>query len=323
MRLSHLVAAVLLGTLLYLFTFSFVVEKSITSAEIGTYLDYKTHYLASISNQKKIVVFAGSNGRYSHRCQTIQQTTGIACANVSIAAGMSMLWQFKKYAAYLHSGDVLYMPLEYWPPFPPDSRVGLEAPYVVRYDHAALSMYWPSQMGDALFYFDIRYLCSALGEMMLKSVGVTQRRTSIHTMTAQGDESGHDATKSVQYREFIDRVKVTTIDPAAYSEKSLVTDLASVIAMAEQRHVVVVGGLPTTFEDLHVSDEVLYRIRNLFESRGACFLELANRSQFPRNGFFDSPYHLQEEMQIAYSASISPILGEISKLGCCLPAHRR
>jgi hypothetical protein len=279
-------------------------------------VNYKSNYLASIQDQKKIVIFAGSNGRYSHRCETIATQTGIACANLSSAAGFDLQWQMSNYWPYLRRGDVLYMPLEYWPLLPPGATIGSEAPYVVRHDHAALTRYSTAQLPHALFYFDIRFLFSSIGEMLLNQAGV-QRRLSVRTMTPQGDESGAGGEKAVAYREYVNSLPRPQPDAGAYKDVASVAALDSVIDMAKARGIVVAGGLPTIFSDAMLSDELLRQVRALYERRGACFIALPNLSRYPRSLFFDTAYHLQEAGQIRHSLALSAPLAEISRRGGC------
>jgi hypothetical protein len=316
MNPRHLISIILLGVLLYLTIFAFVVDKPLTVGEIGTYIDYKTNYLASIAAQRKIAIFAGSNGRYGHRCQTITELTGIPCANISSAAGFDLGWQMSHYLRYLRKGDVLYMPLEYWPLIPAGAKVGSEAPYVVRHDHCALASYAPGQLSAALFYFDVRYLFSALGEMLLNRAGI-QRRTSTHSMTPEGDERGATAAKAVAYRDFINTVPAPSVSVSAYDDTGASAAVATVILAARTKGVIVVGGLPTTFVDTPVSASVIERLRTLYAQHDACFLELPGRSLYPRSSFFDTEYHLQESAQIAHSRLLAQPLARIWHSGSC------
>jgi hypothetical protein len=321
-RPGELIVVGLLGICLYLALFAFVIKKPLTTGEIGGYLQYKASYLATLRGRRKIAIFAGSNGRYSHRCETITQLTGIACANLSSAAGFDLQWQMARYWPYLESGDVLYMPLEYSPLLPPGATVGSEAPYLVCCDRAALAMYSPSQLGFALFYFDVRYFFSGVGEMILQQAGL-QRRTSMRSMTAQGDEQGATGIKALAYRPYIQSLPAPIANAAAYDDPIANAAVTSIISEARARGIIVVGGLPTTFADATVSAAVVQRLRTLYEKHGACFLALPNLSQYPRSVFFDTDYHLQEPAQIAHSAALAPRLAEISRDGSCAAISRQ
>jgi hypothetical protein len=102
-----------------------------------------------------------------------------------------------------------------------------------------------------------------------------------------------------------------------YDNPQLMMQLNALIDTALRKGVIVVGGLPTVFEDDAVSDGAVSRIRELYESHGACFLALPNRSQYPRSDFFDTSDHLQEEFQIAHSTALAPFLAEVSRTSAC------
>lgn len=78
-----------------------------------------------------------------------------------------------------------------------------------------------------------------------------------------------------------------------------------------------VGGLPTTFSDSVVPEEVVHLLREIHEGEGRCFLVLPNESRYPRAAFFDTPYHLLEQHQMQHSALIAPLLVEIMRSGRC------
>lgn len=312
----ELVLAVFAGIVLYLITFVYIVAKPLTVGEAGRYNDYKAHYLATLRGTRKIAIFAGSNGRYSHRCETIAALTHIPCANLSTAAGSDLDWMMSPFWPHLEKGDVLYMPLEYWPLLAPGATVGNEAPYVVRQQHAWLRSYSASQLPFALFYFDCRYLVSAIGEMLLANRGY-QTRTSLLTMNAQGDERGVTPDKAAPYRSFIQSIPTRVVRLDEYDNPQSLKALSAIIDEARARGVIVVGGLPTVFDDTQVPAAVVNRLRDIYERRGACFVVLPNMSKYPRSDFFDSAYHLQEKYQIAHSAALAPILGEISRSAAC------
>jgi hypothetical protein len=316
MRPLHLLLAIAAGVLLYLVLFGFIISKPLTTDSLGTYVDYKTSYLESIAQQRKILILAGSNGRFSHRCETITQETHIACANLSVAVDVDLRWQMAHYWKYLKAGDVLYMPLEYGPLFITGASIGEEAPFVVRHDHASLALYAAGKLPYALFYFDFRYLIAGLGENLLKAAGV-QRRNSVATLTQQGDERDTTPAKAQVYRSYIDSIPAAPIAHELYDDPSSLEMLRAVIQKARSEGVIVVGGLPTTFDDVVVPDALIDRMRAVFETDGACFVVLPNRSLYPRRAFFDSEYHLQEPFQMMHSRMLAPILGEISTSASC------
>jgi|HubBroStandDraft_5_1064220.scaffolds.fasta_scaffold55875_2 hypothetical protein len=316
LNLPRLIAAILLGACAYVALFMYVVDRPLTTNEVGTYLRYKSDYLASIRDQRKIAIFAGSNGRFSHRCETISSQTGIACANLATAVGYDLAWQMSRYWPYLKRGDVLYMPLEYWGPPAERAKIGTEAPYIVRHEHTALAGYSFSQALSAIFYFDIRYLLSGIGEMILAESGF-QRRSSVQSMTPQGDESGANGDRAGQFRPFIQSLPVPSVTLEAYEDPGFAAAVDPVIDTALAKGIVVVGGLPTAFDDAVVPDDVVKWLRSHYEKRGACFLVLPGLSKYPRSAFYDTDSHLQESAQIAHSALLAPRLKAIARGASC------
>ena len=282
-----------------------VVDKPLT---VGVTLDYiraKQVYLEQIKDKRKIVILAGSNGRFSHRCETIERALGVACANLSIAANLGLEYQLSKYRDLLRPGDVLYLPLEYrrnevrtpW-------TVGGDAPIVARYDRTALTELGPRTALASMFSFDIRFLLSGIGEMLLDAAG-QKRRFGTGTLTAQGDEWGHDTRKSGPYREFIRTLTPPVVDPRALANERVWTDVLPILAWARAHGVTVVGGLPTTFDNVDLPDGAVAAYARMFVSHGAQFLLLDNKSRYPREMFYDTAYHLTEEAQIRHSLRVA------------------
>jgi hypothetical protein len=306
---GKLLIACLAGVVAYLLLFCFCIDKPLTTSEIGAYLDYKMRFLSSIQEQRKIAIFSGSNGRYSHSCAAITRLTSIPCANLSTAAGYDLEWQLARFWPYLRPGDVLYLPLEYGPLKPANGGVGAEAAYIVRHDHAALGMYTARQLLDALFYFDVRYLISGIGEMALQHGGV-QRRTSVQTLDPEGDEQGATSLKAEAYRSFVSSIALPTISLGDYDAASVAV-LTRILEQARAKGILVVGGLPTTFTGTDVPAALISRLQSAYQERDACFVVLPNRSLYPRSEFFDTEYHLQESAQFAHSSLLAPLLARI------------
>ncbi len=300
----------LTSLLIYFLLFIFIIHKPLTVGIEKSYFDYKINFISSIATQNKIAIFAGSNGRFSHRCETIEQITGVKCVNLSIAAGTNIKWAFSRYKPYFKKGDVLYMPLEYQGQSPKSSDVSNEAPFMVAYDHKGLfHFYNTGQLIRALFWFDIKYFFSGLGEMLLSSTG-KERRFSIKTLTAQGDESGHDEAKSLAYRHIVATVSAPGIDVSSYQIDENWQDLLDILKWGKASGVKIIGGLPTVFEEARPSKEAISILQRFYKRNGHCFLILPNYSLYPRSFFYDTAYHLKEANQIYHSKILAPYLYE-------------
>ncbi len=315
LTIRQLLFAAALSIAVYLLVFAFVVHKPLTIDIYGDYIKFKIHYLAAHADERKIVILAGSNGRFSHRCEVIEKIAGYPCANMSIAGGLSLPWQLSLYKRYFKPGDVLYMPVEYRL-HGENHSVGEEAPYRVSYEKRGLMALSPSDVLHTLFVFDIRFLISGIGEMALQYAGV-QRRFSVETLTPQGDERGHDDAKALAYKGLIAQLPIPEVPGASFVSESDWTDIVEILDWAKTAGVRVVGGLPTIVEDAKIPDSAIPFLRHLYESHGQCFLVLPNRSIYPKPFFYDSLLHLRETHQIAHSKLLAPYLAEVAKTGRC------
>lgn len=307
--LNRLAAAIGLSAGLYLVLFGFIVSKPLTIGFIHDAFEVKRDYAASI-HRPKLVILAGSNGLFSHRCETIEPIIGMPCVNASLTAELGLDYMVELASRLIRPGDVVLMPLEY--AFYGESAATMEAgrlhPYRVTYDRATLAGLSPQLLMRALFQFDLRYLIGALAEMGLEAVGV-ERRFNRDTLTRQGDMRDHTVAKGAVYRDFIrssafwlprDRDFVLTPDVSS--------TLGVFLDRARQKGIRVIGALPTTFDDRPVGDGLIARLSTLFRRHGQAFLVLPNRSQYPRNCFFDTQYHLNEPCQRRHSRLLARAL---------------
>jgi hypothetical protein len=289
-----------------MFIFVFLVHKPLTIGIIKDYYDQKIRYLYSINNNK-IIVLAGSNGRFSHRCETIESETGVPCSNMSVAADIGLEYQLNIVKKYLISGDILYLPLEYGTlaKTAQEAMSGKEIPYVVSYDRNYLFSMDLNHLTHALFYFDFQYLLSGIGEMLLDGAGI-KRRFSIDTITIQGDESTHTTLKGKQYQSYLKNYQWSPPSYQDFDENSHTAKiLSSFMKWAKQNKIKVIGGLPTTFATKIIPKKLIDKLKNYYEKHGHHFLLLDNRSQYSIDKFYDTPYHLCEEYQIEHSISVS------------------
>ena len=164
----------------------------------------------------------------------------------------------------------------------------------------------------ALFYFDLKFFISGLGEMLLDSMHV-KRRFTLDTLTLQGDESGHTLEKGLPYRDLLASLEWSLPGSGVFAEDSFKTGiLGDFLEWAAARKIQVIGGLPTTFDDVVVADEFIARLCAFYKRHGHRFMVLENKSQYPRSSFYDTPYHLVEEQQIRHSRLVAGRLVEIT-----------
>lgn len=306
MNLKYFLFLALASCVLYVVVFILVVHKPLTIGIYKEYYDKKLGYLSSIQNNK-IVILAGSNGRFSHRCETLEAEIGMPCSNMSITASISLDYQFEMIKPHLHSGDLVFLPLEYGAlsGTKKDLMAGTELPYIMAYNLKYLLKLHPERLLHALFFFDIKFLISGLEEMLLDRAGI-KRRFTLDTMTLQGDEFMHTSKKGSPYQIYLKNIEwkpptLDGIDETSYKAQ-IVTDF---MKWATRKNITIIGGLPTTFDDAEIPQELIRRLRKYYYDNGHQFLDLTNRSQYPRGHFFDTSYHLSEEFQIEHSKILS------------------
>jgi hypothetical protein len=226
---------------------------------------------------------------------------------MSVSSDLSLDYQLDIIKPYLNPGDVVYLPLEFGALSGTKQEVmaGAEQPYVVANDHEYLKGMGVERLIHALFYFDLKFLISGLGEMLLDSLHV-QRRFSLDTLTRQGDESGHTFEKGAPYRSLLASLEWSPPAMEAFVEDSFKSKiLGDFLEWAAERKIQVIGGLPTTFDDEAVADEFVARLCVFYKRHGHRFMVLENKSQYPRSSFYDTAYHLVEEEQINHSSLIA------------------
>ena len=310
MKLIHIPLIAISSCCLFAVCFMFFVRKPLTVGVRTEYLEKKLGYLES-SPSPKLILLAGSNGRVSHRCETFEEILPIKCVNMSISADMSLDYQLAKIKPHLSANDIVYMPLEYGALRGGRSALmaGSELPYIMSYDQSHLSQMTFDRRLQALFYCDLKYLFAATGEMLLDRMGVKRRTGSAETLTEQGDESGHTLEKGAAYRDYLNDLSWSPPEIGDIEEESARAEIVSnFLRWAHQNGITVIGGLPTTFNDQSIPDDLLAALKNFFEARQQHFVSLQNKSQYSRDKFYDTQYHLSEQNQIQHSIAIADLL---------------
>ena len=195
--------AAIVSIVVYLLTFTVVVKKPLTVGFMADALRLKQDYAAGI-DRPKLVIIAGSNGLFSHRCEVMEPIVGTPCVNGSITAELGLAYMLELGQRLVKPGDTVLMPLEYtlYPLDAQHSVAGRSHPFRLTYDRENLGVLPPGQLARALFQFDLRYLISALAEMALDAMGI-KRRFSVEKLTRNGDMRDHTIEKGKQFRTFI------------------------------------------------------------------------------------------------------------------------
>src|SRR5258708_35813770 len=110
--IAKLVTACLASLFLYGVVFGVLVHKPLTVGVIDDLLHFKEAYAAR-ADAPKLVIFAGSNARFSHRCQTIEKLLSMPCVNFGVGRGIGLDYLFDRLQPLLRPGHLVYMPLQH------------------------------------------------------------------------------------------------------------------------------------------------------------------------------------------------------------------
>jgi hypothetical protein len=309
-----LAAALLASAALYLAVFS-IVHRPLTTDGVGAALRDRSAYAKTLASPK-LVVWAGSNGRYSHRCETLSQVTGLPCANLSVAMGVGLDIQLLLYEPLLHPGDTVYMPLEYgqYSVERDDMEGGIENAALVHDLQALLWSLEPRRIARAYGSFDLAYLIHGVIEMTLQAIGVQRRAGSTESTNDQGDVTGHSAALASPYADFL--AKASAADPARPLplKSHALQVIEAFVARSNSRGITVVAGLPTVPESTAIDDRFIGHLKEVMRRQGQHLLVLPNRSRYPLACFYDTLSHLHEECQVQHSQAVGSALLAIPAL---------
>lgn len=304
--ICRLLGACLASLVLYFAVFGFLLHKPLTLGEVTSLLAVKRNYAASIRGPK-LVIFAGSNARFSHRCETIARLISVPCANFGTGRGIGFDYLVSALKPVLHPGDIVYMPWEYDWYLDDKAEVmsGPDAPEMFYRDKRELLGLGVERTFRAAFSFTLPFAVSALAEMGLDAGGF-HPRFGLQNLTPEGDETGNTPEKAKVYASYVATAKADMPSAADLSKptyiKSLMVDF---FAWARRHGVVVVGGLQTAPDDLPVTQDRIDALRQFYEQNGQRFLVLDNHSQYPRSCFYDTLAHLNEPCQIRHSTKLA------------------
>jgi hypothetical protein len=308
-----LLCACLASLLLYALAFGFVFDRPLSLGFLRLQLDGKLARAASLGG-RKLVILAGSNGPYSHRCEVIEPMLVMSCVNDGIAVGIGLDYLFARWQMMLHPGDVVYLPMEaaQYTGKQTATALGPDAAIMFRHDWRTLATLPPSRWLAALFSFDLRAALMGPIEAVLLVAHFHDPRAEVTGATnAWGDHIGHtpalaEVSRSV-LADFVPHHPTAAQISSGYGSV-LITRF---MRWAEAHGVQVIGGLPTEFADAPIPNATIAAIRDLYISNGGDFLELPNRSRYPRGAFFDTGEHLSEPWQIIHSAAVAEGLARL------------
>ncbi|MGH7041271.1 MAG: hypothetical protein ACREFY_03960 [Acetobacteraceae bacterium] len=308
--LLRLLAACAASLALYALLFGWVLDRPLAYGFLRREIALKLARGTAVGSPK-LVILAGSNGSYSHRCETIEPIVGLPCVNGGLVVGIGLDYLFTRWERRLHPGDVVYLPMEeaQYGRSRAATDLGPDASIMFRHDWRTLARLPPDRWVAALFSFDLRYALMALIERALVAGGFDDPRAGAEGYTdAWGDHTGHTPALGAPYRAVLAHAHpfhatVAEVE-TGYGTKLIVQFLR----WARAHGVRAIGGLPTEFIDSPMHPATRRAIAALYRANGAAFLELPNRSLYPRADFFDTPDHLSEPWQIVQSVAVGDAL---------------
>ena len=311
------VSLIFYGTL-----FGFVLDRPLDLAWLRIQIEAKLARGAALPSPK-LVILAGSNGPYSHRCSVIGPMLRMGCVNAGVAVGVGLDYLFARWLPVLRAGDVVYMPMEeeQYTRSAASTAVGPDAAIMFRHDWRTLAGLPPSRWLGALFAFDLRAAVMSVVETLAARAGMADARTSGAETNAFGDHIGHTREKAAANAGVLAAIVPVHQTAAAISAGDGAAMIARFVRDATARGVRVIGGLPTGFADSPPPPAAVAAIRSIYESNRGTFAALPNVSRYPRSDFYDSPEHLNEEAQIAHSVAIAALLAERLARGVTVSAR--
>lgn len=307
-KLLTLVGLIALSMTVFVAVFS-VIHRPIVVGSIQKQLDYKQAYARTLASPK-IVIFAGSNGRYSHRCEELTRVLDRPCVNASIAVGIGLDFLIWQWQPFLHSGDLIYLPLEYgqYRFSKTEMHGGLQNALMVHSQQRYLWSLDAQRIAAAYGSFDLSSLIHGIIEMALDHRGY-KTSSSTDSLTVQGDQHNHTAALGQAYAAFL---RNSVAEATTAPERSDTIDvLNTFLRDMHARGVTVVGGLPTVPDSVPIAPADIDRLRRLYEDAGQRFLVLPNRSRYPLSCFFDTLYHLNEDCQRVHSSLVAQGLSDL------------
>jgi len=295
--------------------FGWVLDRPLAYGFLRAQIDAKLARGAAIGSPK-LVILAGSNAPYSHRCELIERIVGIPCVNGGVAVGIGLDYLFARWRPLLHPGDTVYLPMEeaQYVRSRAATTVGPDAAIMFRHDWHTLARLGPDRWAGAMFSFDLRFAVMALIERALVVAGFHDPRAAAEgAMNAWGDHVGHTPALGAANQAILARIVLGHASAADVAHGDGAAEIAKFLRWARAHDVRAIGGWPTEFADSPMPDTTRAAIRAVYAANGAGFLELANRSLYPRAAFFDSPDHLSEPWQIVHSRAVAE---ELVAMGC-------
>jgi hypothetical protein len=308
--MKRILLACAASLVLYGAAFGWVLDRPLTLGSLHARIE-ATIALARTIHEPKLVILAGSNGPFSHRCATIGPVIGRPCINAGVAVGVGLDYLITRWEPLLRPGDIVYLPMEesQYVRSHVTSDLGPDATIMLRHDRLTLRKMPLRRQVTALFASDLRAAIMSVIETTLVVVHFHDPRIAAGGgFNVWGDHVGHTTAQAR-----LNRSAVAAIVPDHPTAAEIRTGYGTAVVTdflrwAPRHGVRAIGGLPTGFIDSPITDSSLAAIRSIYRTQGAEFLELPNHSRYPRSAFFDTQDHLNEAAQVQHSAAIAQAL---------------
>ncbi|MEE3500485.1 hypothetical protein [Acidiphilium acidophilum] len=296
---------------LYFAAFAFVLHRPLSVGLLRMEMDRKLARGARLASPK-LVVLAGSNAPFSHSCRVIGAMLGLPCENGGVAVGIGLDDLFARWSPLLHRGDSVYLPIEIqqYDITAAQNRMDMDGAWLFYRNRAllwhlgalrALAGAFGSTMPDGL---------EALAEMAAHAAGLGHRRAMLAAQfDREGDRIGTTlATADPAFLATLHRIEP---GPRAIADGYGARETARFVRRLSARGVIVIGGLPTDFDTVRLPEADIVTIRRIFTRHGGRFVELPDRSRYPRADFYNSEDHLAQPCQYLHSIAVARALGPL------------
>jgi hypothetical protein len=315
LRLGRVLGLLLAAIGLYVAAFACMLDRPLSLGTLRRTLDAKLAYAARLPTPK-LVILAGSNALFSHSCAVIGPMLRLPCANGGVALGLGLDYQFARWAAVLHPGDIVYLPMELEQyAVPAAARAGPDAAIMLRHDRGTLAGLGPARILAAAFSSTAEDAVSSLVETAALRLRPALAAAPFTETDAAGDGLGHSLAKAVADRAFLASLHRDDPDAGAIAQGYGAREIAAFLARAHAHGLRAIGGWPTEFADKPPDARLGPLLAAFYAAQGAAFLPLPNQGRYPRADFFDTQDHLDTECQARHSIAVA--------YGLALLLHRR
>ena len=260
--------------------------------------------LKALEGKPKVVILAGSNGRYSHSAKEIGRALGMNAVNLSVSANVSLDWQLDEMKKYLSSGDIVIMPLEFG-----SYNRSKKSSYSAE-ESLAMLMFDKDRYGDfplerkirTFARADFQHLSNSIVENIMTMAGMERREDE---QNEYGDQINHTKEKAKDYEAYLNDSAKKDVDDTLDKDSFTAKKIADFLRWAKEHGIVVFGAYPTMPDTWKVPEKLLDDVKNLYISNGQRFINTDNRSKYPIGAFYDTPLHLNEENQIRHSKAMA------------------